>query len=150
MKARVDYVTGYQFKSTMRDFTQLQDAAAPVGRDQGPSPKELLLSAVIGCTGMDVVGLLKKSRTEFTEFGVSANAELRQAHPRIFTQVDLIYQFKGTSLEQPDVQQKIVDAIELSLTKYCGVSAIVSKACPLYYTLMINDEIVSRGQAKFE
>ena len=103
------------------------------GNNLGPRPKPLILTALAGCTGMDVVSLLKKMKVEFTDFKIAVDGELTEEHPKYYYKLHINYMFKGESLDM----EKIKKAIELSQTKYCGVSAMLSKAAEITYEINI-------------
>jgi putative redox protein len=91
------------------------------GKDKGPKPKKLLLAALAGCTGMDVVSILHKMKMPFDSFWLEIKAELdEQARPSVYTSFVISYCFRGDRLER----DKIEKAVELSDNKYCSVSAM--------------------------
>jgi len=94
------------------------------GENRGPKPKSLMLVALAGCTGMDVVSILKKMRVDLEGFNVVVNGELTEEHPKQFTQMHIVYEFKGNDLPM----DKLEKAICLSEERYCGVSAMYKKA----------------------
>lgn len=121
------------------------DAKAPFGNESAMTPKELLLAGVAGCTGMDVTALLKKYEQKVDKFTVQADAvEEEGSYPTIFNKITLIFQLSG-AIEA----EKALEAVHLSQTKYCGVSAMISKVVPIYYTVEINGSQVGSGQASF-
>lgn len=83
----------------------------------GFSPKALMLSSLAGCSGLDVVSLLEKMRAEVANFYIEVTGELTEDHPKHYHKVKVDYHFKDAEL-QP---QKIQKAVNLSVTKYCGV-----------------------------
>ena len=83
----------------------------------GFGPKALMLSSLAGCSGLDVVSLLKKMRVETEEFKIEITAELTDEHPRFDNNVKVDYHFSGSDLQS----EKIQKAVNLSVTKYCGV-----------------------------
>jgi putative redox protein len=88
----------------------------------GGSPMELVLIALCGCTGYDIVSILQKKREPFTAVEVSAEAEKSADSPRVYTTINLRYRVAGK------VSRKAVeDAVRLSEQKYCSVSAMLSK-----------------------
>jgi putative redox protein len=101
------------------------------GTDRGPRPKLLLLSAVGGCTGMDVLSILKKMQVKIEGFTITALAEVADAHPRVFTKIHMIYEFKGKNLPV----EKLRKACDLSQNRYCSVAAMLKKACPITYEI---------------
>ncbi len=106
------------------------------GRNRGTTPKPLILTSLGGCTGMDVVSLLKKMRVEFEGFSVTAEADVSDDHPKVYTRIHLIYEFTGKDLP-PD---KVKKAVDLSQERYCGVSAMLRKAADLTYEIRLNEE----------
>ncbi len=145
MRATAKFTGGMSFEARIRDHVLKLDTVSPLGKDSGPSPKALLLPAILGCTGMDVVAFLKKHKVEFDSLDLSADAEVVETHPKIFQSVEVIFDVKGPRVDEAQV----IRAVEESMTKYCGVSAMISKASPIFYTVRINDEIAIRGQARF-
>jgi putative redox protein len=99
------------------------------GRDRGPRPKFVVLSALGGCTGMDVASLLKKMRVDVDGFDIRADAEVAEEHPRVFTKIHLTYTFRGKNLPVDKLQK----AVDLSQERYCSVSAMLKEACDLTY-----------------
>ena len=93
------------------------------GRRLGFSPKALLLSGLAGCSGIDVVDILKKMKVHFTKFDITAEADQTEEHPKVFTDIHITYQIDAA----PDEEVKVKRAIDLSLEKYCGVAAMLGK-----------------------
>lgn len=91
------------------------------GSDAGTRPKELILLALGGCTGSDVVSILQKKRVRLGGFEVRLTAEQADGHPQVFTQIHVEYVFHGKNIRPQDVER----AIELSETKYCPVAAML-------------------------
>ncbi|MCG9880152.1 MAG: OsmC family protein [Bacteroidia bacterium] len=103
----------------------LDTTEAGGGENNGPSPKPLLLSSLAGCTGMDVVSLLNKMHVSYSDVNIEVEADLGDEHPRMYTEIRLTYFIKT---EDKDKMEK---AVNLSKDKYCGVSAMLSKVCPI-------------------
>ena len=103
------------------------------GDGSATKPLELLLIALGGCTGMDVVPLFKKMRQDVTAVELNITAERSEEHPRVYTRIDLEYVVTGKALEE----EKVKRAIELSQEKYCSVSAILKKSCPVNYAVRL-------------
>lgn len=89
------------------------------GDDLGLRPKKLMLTALAGCTGIDVISILKKMKVEPESFHVIVEGDLTEEHPIRYYQMKVIYQFKGKDLPL----DKLEKAVKLSEDKYCGVSA---------------------------
>ena len=103
------------------------------GDSSATKPLELLLIALGGCTGMDIVPLFKKMRQDVTAVELNITAERSEEHPRVYTRIDLEYVVTGKALEE----EKVKRAIELSQEKYCSVSAILKKSCPVNYAVRL-------------
>lgn len=80
-------------------------------------PKPLMLSSLLGCTGMDVTSLLKKMRVEIDRFELDVEAVLTDQHPKHYKKVHVIYKFFGSDLNE----KKILKSVDLSVNTYCGV-----------------------------
>ena len=87
------------------------------GLGTGVRPKSTMLGALAGCTGMDVVSLLKKMRAEVDEFRIEVDGDLTEEHPKMYYTVVVRYYFKGSDLKK----DKIEKAVDLSVNRYCGV-----------------------------
>lgn len=109
------------------------DAEVAVGgQDRGPKPKGLLLTALAGCTGMDVISILRKMRLEPTSLKVLATGDVAADHPKVFTRIHLSYRLEG---DLP--RDKVEKAINLSQDRYCPVSAMLKKVLPIEWDLTI-------------
>lgn len=93
------------------------------GKRLGFGPKALLLTGLAGCSGIDVVDMLRKMKVEFSKLVVDAEAEVTQDHPKVFKDITLIYY---TDVDDKD-NDKLKRAIQLSIDKYCGVAAMLRK-----------------------
>ena len=93
------------------------------GEDKGPRPKQLMLVALGGCTGMDVISILRKMKVDVDEFHVRVEGELTTEHPRQYHRIHTIYEFRGTDLPM----DKLEKAVNLSEERYCGVSAVYKR-----------------------
>lgn len=103
------------------------------GFDSGPRPMELLLMSVIGCTGMDVVYILRKMRVKFDGFEVEIKGERAEHHPRVYKKVEIIYTIYGENIPEDKLKQ----AIDLSQNKYCAASATLKAVGELTYSYRI-------------
>lgn len=106
------------------------------GEDQGPRPKGLLLTALAGCTGMDVVSILEKMRVKNFNFTLHVDAETETTHPMVFKYAVLQYIFEGDNIPQESVRK----AVALSEEKYCAVSAMLKKVFEIKVEIIINGE----------
>jgi putative redox protein len=124
------------FEASINDHKVLFDAAPAVGgKNAGPRPKPFLMASLAGCTGMDVVSILKKMKVEISSFNLKVEGDLTEEHPKMYTSMHLVYEFTGKDLPL----DKITHAIELSQEKYCGVSATLKKAIDITYEIQIHE-----------
>lgn len=89
----------------------------------GMSPMEMLLAALVGCTGADVIEILRKKRQDVSQLEVRVFGERSGAHPRVYTEIQLNYIVTGHDVKPEAVRR----AIDLSQAKYCSVSAMLCK-----------------------
>lgn len=123
-----------QFDALVSGHHVIMDANPEVGgQDAGPRPKQLMLAALAGCTGMDVISILKKMRIEPKTFNIQIEAEMTEEHPKHYSSMHLIYEFSGDNLDM----DKLKKAVELSQERYCGVSTVYKKAMPLTFEIKI-------------
>jgi len=102
------------------------------GKNEGPRPKPLLLSSLAGCTGIDVIMILKKMRIEPSWFNIVVEGDLTDEEPSYYKNITIIYEFKNSD----DLDHnKIEKAVKLSEEKYCGVSAMLVKAAKIQYKI---------------
>lgn len=124
------------FEMQIDGHTVITDATPENGGNSlGPSPKALLLAGLIGCSGIDVMTITKKMRLEVDDVNVEVEAEARDEDPKIYNYIKLIYKFKGNDLSY----SKLERAVKLSMEKYCGVAAMLNKAVPITYEIIIED-----------
>jgi len=124
-EVRVQYLENMAFKADIYGHELIMDAAEQVGgENRGPRPKSLMLTALAGCTGIDVVSILKKMRVEFDDLNIIVEGDLTEEHPKQFYKMNVIYEFKGAELSL----EKLKKAVSLSEERYCGVTATYSKA----------------------
>lgn len=122
---KVNWLENMAFEAEVNGHKIIIDAAEAVGgENRGPRPKPLMLVALAGCTGIDVVSILKKMRVEVESFNVVVEGDLTEEHPKQFSQMRVIYEFKGKDLPM----DKLEKAVNLSEERYCGVSAMYKKA----------------------
>ena len=136
MKQRIEtnWKGEMQFDVTLSGHVLTMDAAPAVGgKDKGPRPKELMVASLAGCTGMDVISILKKMRVEVEDFNITIEADLTEEHPKYYDKMHIIYQFKGKDLDP----EKLKKAVDLSQDRYCGVSAVYKKVMELTYEIKI-------------
>ena len=119
----------HEFTSSLDHNTVKIDGA----RKNGFGPKALLLAGLAGCSGIDIVDILKKMRVDFSEFSIEVKAAQTEDLPKVYKDIYIAYKVK-TDKEN---EEKVRKAIDLSLEKYCGVSAMLQKNSPIHFTLEI-------------
>lgn len=129
MKTSTTWKHDHAFESRLGDNSFNIDG----NRIEGPNPKALLLSAIAACSGIDIVDILAKMRVELNGMEVDVETEQTEEHPRVFKDIHVLYKVKT----DPANEDKVRKAIDLSLEKYCGVSAMLSKNSPIHYKLEI-------------
>lgn len=103
------------------------------GRNKGPKPKPLMMVSLGGCTGIDVVSILKKMKVELESFNIIIEGDVTEQHPKVFEKMHVIYEFRGKDLPL----DKLERAVELSREKYCGVSAMYKKVFEMTYEIKV-------------
>lgn len=135
-KVACKWKEGMAFEADVSGFSVRMDADGTFGgKGKGPRAKPIVLAALAGCTGMDVISLLNKMRVFPEYFNVDVEAELTEEHPKYYHKIHLIYEFRGKDLPL----DKIEKAISLSRERYCGVSAMLSKSAEITHEVRILD-----------
>lgn len=131
----VTHTEDLAFEVELQGHKFMVDADAKFGgKDRGPRPKPLMLTALAGCTGMDVASIVGKMRMPFDSFRVEVDGELNDDHPVVYTKVHIKYIFTGSELDE----SKIEKAVKLSTDKYCGVHAMMSKSTEITHEILLN------------
>ena len=130
MKTTTIWKSGHAFESHQGHAKIEIDAKA------GFSPKALLLSGLAGCSGIDVVDILEKMKVPFAGLTMEVTSEQTTDHPRVFKTIHINY-IIATGEENRD---KVKKAIDLSLDKYCGVSAMLKKNSDIEYTITLQTD----------
>ncbi|MFP4363632.1 MAG: OsmC family protein [Spirochaetia bacterium] len=137
----MSHKTTVTWKQDMAFDVDLQGHTIPIdadpqfgGKDYGPTPKPLVLSALGGCTGMDVVALMKKMRVKWDSFKLDIEGDLTEDHPKHYNKIRVVYTFTGNELDK----DKIEKAVKMSQEKYCGVAEILKKAADIEYEIRLN------------
>ena len=114
--------------------TVMDGKKAEGGLEEGPSPKELVLHGLAGCTGLDVVAILGKKKVAFERFSIDVSAEQNKTHPVIFKTIHIHYRFTGDPADRPHFER----AIELSKNQFCGISAMLAQSAEITWELTIS------------
>ena len=131
-KIKSTWISKMAFDHQIENHIVRTDAVEPLGEDSGSSPKRLVLAGLAGCSGIDVASILEKMRVTYDSLYIDVEADLTDEHPKVYSHIRMTYHFKGDKLKV----DKIARAVELSHTKYCGVTAMLSKNCPVDYEIV--------------
>lgn len=113
------------FESDINGHKLIMDATTEGGgKDSGPSPKKLMLVALSGCTGMDVVSILKKMRIDIEKCNIEVQGDVTDENPKQYYKMHVIYEFTGKKLPL----DKLEKAVRMSEETYCGVGALYRKS----------------------
>jgi len=138
-KIDLDFLGGMAFETEVNGHKIYIDADESVGgKNTGPRPKPLMMVALAGCTGMDVVSILRKMRVEYDKLSIGVDAEMDEEFPKPYTAMKVIYRFEGQNLPE----DKIKKAVNLSKDRYCGVSANYRDSFPVAHEIQLNGEVL--------
>jgi len=105
------------------------------GENRGARPMELVLAGMGGCTAMDVLEILRKSRQQVDDVKIRLTAERAPEPPRVFTDIHIHYIISGRDLKEKAVQR----AVDLSAEKYCSASIMIAKTAKLSHTIELKE-----------
>lgn len=139
MKARAKWVEGMAFLGEAGSGHAVVMDGAPEygGRNIGIRPMEMLLIGLAGCTGFDVVQILKKGREAVTGCEVEVEAERASEDPKVFTRIHIAYRVSGRGLSQAKAER----AVTLSKEKYCSASIMLGATAEMSTSLVVVDEL---------
>jgi len=145
MQLELNWKDGMAFEAKAGSNLIPMDAKTPIGRNTAATPKELVAAGLAGCTAMDVIALMRKHKQEVTHFSIKTDVStVEKGHPAVFTAVKLNFYLEGKI--DP---AKALEAVQLSQTQYCGVSAMLAKAFPISWELFVNGASIGTGEASF-
>ena len=135
MEAKIKYVDGMQFVGEASSgHAIVMDGDPKVGgRNTAVRPTELLLLGVGGCSGMDVVSILKKKKQDIKGLEINVNGKKAESYPQKFTDITLEFVVTGRNISEEAVQR----AIELSMEKYCSVKATLEGCSKINFSYRI-------------
>lgn len=138
MKARIKWVENVSFlgESGSGHAVLMDGAPESGGRNLGPRPMEMLLLGMGGCTGFDVVSILKKGRQAIADCSIEIEAERAAEDPKVFTKIHLHFVVKGKGLNPAQVER----AISLSAEKYCSASIMLGKTAAVSHDFEIVED----------
>lgn len=126
------HISGNHFSVEVKGHTiQIDTDEESGGTNLGPSPKIFMLLSLAGCTGMDIVSILRKKRVNFSDLSIRVEGRLTGNQPIVYDQVKLIYTVKLVEADQ----FKMEKAVQLSKEKYCGVSRMFESFAELEFTI---------------
>ena len=131
----VQWMGKMQFNALVNGHTIVMDAPEKVGgEDNGPIPKPFVLTALAGCTGMDIAAILRKADKNPSDFDMKVIGEISKRPPIEYIAIHVIYDFKGAS----ENNEAALNAVTDSQEKYCGVSSMLKKALPVTWEVNYN------------
>lgn len=146
MDTKLELIEGMHFEAKNRTLSSKFDVPLDQGgTNTAPTPKEVVLNAMCACSAMDVVSIAKKMRITIGKFWMEGHAEKSATIPSYFSNAHLKYFFEGEDL----LGEKLIQAIALSMTKYCGVSYMISKVCKISYEVNLNGKKIHEDVANF-
>jgi putative redox protein len=127
-----------QFNALVDGHTIIMDAPERVGgEDNGPIPKPFVLTALSGCTGMDIVAILRRAGKQVDELNIKVTGEISKKPPIEYVAIHLIYEFKGAE----ENKEAALGAVNDSQEKYCGVSHMLKKVLPVTWEVTYNGKL---------
>ena len=132
---RVDDAFAFEGKDSSGHTVRLDAAEEIGGHNSGIRPMQLLLMSLGGCSGVDIVSILKKQRQEITNFNIVIEGERELGkEPALWKQINVVFQFSGNVDEE-----KANKACALSIDKYCSVAATLRAAgCVIDWKVKVN------------
>ncbi|HLZ09383.1 MAG TPA: OsmC family protein [Chloroflexota bacterium] len=145
MEGKVEWREGMTFAATSGSGHSITLDAAPLagGEERGPQPMELLLLGLGGCTGMDVVSILRKMRQDVTGYEVQVRGERAADHPKVFTHITVEHVIRGRNLSAEAIRR----AVELSATRYCSAAAMLGTVAKIEESYRMID-VATGGEVK--
>lgn len=136
--AKIKYVDGMQFVGEADSgHAIVMDGSRDVGgNNTGLRPTELLLIGTGGCSGMDVISILKKKRQDVTGLEILVSGKKAEEHPRKFTEIDIEFVVTGRNISEEAVKR----AVQLSMDKYCSVKATLEGSAAITFKYRIIEE----------
>lgn len=138
MKAIVNWKGKSEFVGTAdtTGFPVQMDSVSVANGGNGASPMELIAIGLAGCSAMDIISILQKKQQKVNSFDIQVDAERASEHPKVYTGAVVTYIVTGSGVEE----NALLRAIELSITRYCSVHAMLSQAFPIDVRYEIYDE----------
>jgi len=134
-----------QFNALVNGHTIIMDAPERVGGDDnGPIPKPFILTALSGCTGMDIVSTLRKQNIEINDLNIVVTGEISKQQPIVYTSIQVIYEFKANDI----YKEQALAAVRESQERICGVINMLKQIMPITWSVTYNGACIfsSRDQ----
>ena len=132
-----------QFNALVNGHTIVMDAPERSGgEDNGAIPKPFILMALSGCTGMDVVALLRKEGIQLQDFNLKVSGEISKQAPIEYVAAHIIYEMKGDT----QYQEAALNAVMQSQEKICSVSHMLKKIMPVTWQVVYNGVEIFNNQ----
>jgi len=133
--AKITHVKGLQFVGeASSNHAIVMDGDPPAGgHNSGLTPMELLLVGIGGCSGMDIVSILRKKKQDVTGFEINVNGRKSEDYPKKFDDISLEFVIKGRNISEEAVKR----AVDLSMTKYCSVKAAMEGSAKISFIYRI-------------
>ena len=126
----------FESNNTSGESFKIDIAKEDGGDSSGLRPKSLMLSALAGCSGLDIASLIKKMKLEVDDFHIETIANLTDDHPKYYDTVKIEYHFHGSDLNEGKLQK----AVDLSIEKYCGVMEMFRRFAELEIETVFHQE----------
>jgi len=128
-----------QFNALVNGHTIIMDAPERAGgEDNGPIPKPFMLTALSGCTGMDVISILRKQSIEVSDLNIIVTGEISKQQPIVYTSIHVMYEFKADE----NFKQAALAAVKKSQEETCGVINMLKRIIPLTWSVTYNGACV--------
>ena len=139
MKASVTWTGGMSFEGKADSGHAVVMDASPDfgGENKGSRPMELLLIGMGGCTSIDVMSMLNKSRQDVTDCVAEISAERAESIPKVFTRIHVHFKVTGRGLDP----KRVAHAIELSAQKYCSASIMLGKTAEITHDFELIESV---------
>ncbi len=133
MKISTNYEGNMRFANRERGAVMMDAAKEGGGAGEAPTPKQLVLHGLAGCTGMDVATILSKKKVPFDNFSIEVEADQTEYHPKVFKNIQITYRFSADPAHRPAIER----AVTLSRENFCGVSAMLEKTATITHEIVI-------------
>jgi putative redox protein len=127
------------FESVIEGYTVKMDAdPAFGGTGFGPRPKPLLLSALAGCTGIDVASIMSKKQVPFKSFRIITTGDTADSHPKYYIRIHVVFEVTGENFEGNEaIYDKVSRAVQLSVESYCAVNAMLKQSAEITHEIRL-------------